>query len=157
MTTPNPVNFIKFFSKNALKSASKQDIIASKYLIFTWKICVKFQNISGVNSSAPPPPPNLSDCYNFFYFEPHPPKSLGTLQLAGEKISVINGKRARSLITLDYHYYIIYRLSDFIRLSIRFFVFIEHKLFVWILNFHFLSQHITQHWKTLHNLISFHN
>ena len=57
----------------ALKSASRQNIIASKYQIFTWKFTVKFQNFSSVGGGVSAPP----NCFPkfLFLFRAPPPKS----------------------------------------------------------------------------------
>ena len=71
------LNFIKFVSKMVLKSASKQNIFALKYQIFTRKFIVKFQNLS----RTPPPPPKPPDCVPTILFRSPLPqtKCLGTL------------------------------------------------------------------------------
>ena len=75
-------SFWNFSQKMTLKSASKQNIIASKYQNFTWKFSAKFKNFSSVGGGCASQNPGSG--VTLFYFEPGPVTlKSGTLHYLG--------------------------------------------------------------------------
>ncbi len=71
------VHFMKIFLKNDFKTASKQNIISSKYQIFTWKLVLNFKISQTGGGGGPPPPPHPEPPgmgFPFFISSPPNPK-----------------------------------------------------------------------------------